>query len=139
MLIKQFFDLCSEYSSFYTLHILTSQMEQSSVSSDRNKPYVFLSRKRNHQGKPVIPSSQFDCHNGIMKSIFTHINAKIENTVSKPNEDRQGNNSLWTFHDYSNQKFRISIEEVTVNRGSKRTNLNVFPKNGHVKLFCISF
>ena len=123
-------------------HLLTShsqaQNEQKSVT-ENNKPYVFLSRKRNHQGKPVILFSQFDCHNEIIKSIFSHINAKIENSVSKPSEDRQGNNSLWTFHDYTNQIFRISIEEENVNRGSKRTNLNVFPKNGHVKLFCISF
>ena len=80
-------------------------MHQSSVSADSKKPYAFSFHKQNLKGKPVIPSSQFNYHNDSMKSLFTDINVKVENTESKTNEDHQGNNNLWTFHEDLNRKF----------------------------------
>ena len=104
-------------------------MDQSSVSADSKKPYAFPFRKRNHKGRPVIPSSQFDYHNESMYSLFNDINVKVGDTVSKPNEDHQGNNNLWSFQEYSNRKFRISIPEETINTSSNWSHLKVFREN----------
>ena len=104
-------------------------MDQNSVSADSKKPYAFPFRKRNHKGKPVIPSSQFDYHNESIYSLYNDINVKVEDTESKPNEDRQGNNNLWSFQEYSNRKFQISIPEETINTSSNWTHLKVFREN----------
>ena len=104
-------------------------MDQSSVSADSKKPYAFPFRKRNHKGKPVIPSSQFDYHNESIYSLYNDINVKVEDNESKPNEDRQGNNNLWSFQEYSNRKFQISIPEETINTSSNWTHLKVFREN----------
>ena len=69
-------------------------MDQSSVSADSKKPYAFPFRKRNHKGKPVNPSSQFDYHNESIYSLYNDINVKVEDTESNPDEDRQGNNNF---------------------------------------------
>ena len=101
-------------------------MDQSSVSADSRKPYAFPFRKRNHKRKPVIPSSQFDYHNDSLYSLYNDINVKVQ---SKPNEDYEGNNHLWTFQENSNRKFRINIPEETINTNSKWTHLKVFREN----------
>ena len=62
-----------------------------------------------------------------MFSLFTNINVKVEDTESKPNEDRQGNNNLWSFQECSNWKLRISIPVETIS--SIWTHLKVFCKN----------
>ena len=101
-------------------------MDQSSVSAESKKLYAFPFRKRNHKGKPVIPSSQFDYHNESIYSLYNDINVKVEDTESKPNEDRQGNNNLWSFQEYSNRKFQFSIPEETINTSSNWSHLKVF-------------
>ena len=93
-------------------------MDQSSVSADSKKRYAFPFRKRNHKGKPVIPSSQFDYHNESIYSLYKDINVKVEDNESKPNEDRQGNSNLWS-----------SIPEETINTSSNWTHLKVFREN----------
>ena len=54
---------------------------------------------------------------------------KVEDTESKPNDDRQGNSNCRKFQEYSNRKFRISIQEETINRSSNWTHLKVFREN----------
>ena len=54
---------------------------------------------------------------------------KVEDTESKPNEDRQGNSNCRKFQEYSNRKFRISIQEETINTSSNWTHLKVFREN----------
>ena len=54
---------------------------------------------------------------------------KVEDTVCKPNDDRQGNNNLWCFQEYSNRKFQISIPDETINTSSNWTHLKVFREN----------
>ena len=74
-------------------------MDQSSVSAVSKKPYAFPFRKRNHKGKPVIPSSQFDYHNDSVYSLFTDTNVKVQDTESKLNEDYEGNSNCWNFQE----------------------------------------
>ena len=104
-------------------------MDQSSVSADSKKPYAFPFRKRNHKGNSVIPSSQFDYHNESIYSLYNDINVKVEDTESKPNEDRQGNTNFLSFQEYSNRKFQINIPEETINTSSNWTQLKVFREN----------
>ena len=131
--LKQFVLFCFKNSFvFYLLHILTPQMDQSLVSAGIKKPYAFAFHKRSHKGKPVIPSSKFDYPEDSINSLFTRINVRVEDKESKPNEDHQRHNSRWSFKEYSNRRFRISIPEETINTGSNWTQLKVFRENVEV-------
>ena len=89
-------------------------MDQSSVSPNSKKQFSFPIRKRNYKGKPVVPSPQLDYHNESMFSLFKDINDKKDNTDSKPNEEHDGRNNCWSFQEYGNRKFQISIQEETI-------------------------
>ena len=88
-------------------------MDQSSVSPNSKKPFSFLIRKRDYKGKPVVPSPQLEYHNESMFSLFKDNNDKKDNTDSKPNEEHDGRNNCWSFQEYGNRKFQISIPEET--------------------------
>ena len=64
-----------------------------------------------------------------MFSLFKNINDKKDNTDSKPNEEHDGRNNCWSFQEYGNRKFQISIPEETINTNSDWTHLKVFREN----------
>ena len=103
-------------------------MDQSSVSPNSKKQFSFPIRKRNYKGKPVVPSPQFDYHNESMFSLFKEMNDKKDNTDSKPNEEHDGRNNCWSFQEYGNRKFQISIPEETIHTNSNWTHLKYFAK-----------
>ena len=104
-------------------------MDQSSVSPNSKKQFSFPIHKRNYKGKPVVPSPQLDYHNESMFSLFKDINDKQDNTDSNSNEEHDGRNNCWSFQEYGNRKFQISIPEETINTNSNWTHLKVFREN----------
>ena len=104
-------------------------MDQSSVSTNSKKQFSFPIRKRNYAGKPVVPSPQLDYHNEGMFSLFKETDDKKDNNDSKTNEEYDGRNNCWSFQEYDNRKFQISIPEETINTSSNWTHLKVFREN----------
>ena len=104
-------------------------MDQSPVSPNSKKPFSFPIRKRDYKGKRVVSSPQLVYHNESKFSLFKDNNDKKDNTDPKTNEEHDGRNNCWSFQEYGNQKFQISIPEETVNTNFNWTHLKVFREN----------
>ena len=61
-----------------------------------------------------------------MFSLFKDTKNKKDNIDSKPNEELDGRNNCWSFQEYGNLKFQISIPQETINTNSNWTHLEVF-------------
>ena len=128
-LFFQLFLSCLKNSSFTHFKRHRWIKVQSQLTAKNPTPSPYANETIPASCIPVIPASQFDYHNESRYSLHNDINVKVEDTESKPNEDRQGNNNLWSFQEYSNRKFQISIPEETINTSSNWTHLKVFREN----------